>query len=79
MKNNSFKDADFDLINKIKEGDTIAFKHLVEKYKDGSLSLVVSILKDHSAAEDVLQDAFIKVFKSYQLYRVRQLMLTDKD
>ena len=36
----------------------------MRKYKDVSLSLVISVLKDKALAEDVLQDAFIKVFKS---------------
>ncbi|NRB62012.1 MAG: helix-turn-helix domain-containing protein, partial [Saprospiraceae bacterium] len=69
MKTNSFKDADFDLIQKIKEGDTTAFKQLVKKYKDVSLSLVISIIKDQSAAEDILQDAFIKVFESIDRFK----------
>lgn len=51
------------LINRIKEGDTIAFRILVDKYKDVSLSLACSILKDKDKAEDALQDAFIKVFE----------------
>ncbi len=76
MKSNSSKDVDFYLINKIKEGDTIAFKQLVEKYKDVSLSLVVSILKDQSAAEDVLQDAFVKVFKAIDKFKFKSRFST---
>lgn len=56
------KDIDAVLIEKIKKGDTDAFRHLVDKYKDMSLSLAYSILKDKAKAEDVLQEAFMKVF-----------------
>ena len=57
-------DNDTLLIKRIKEGDTLAFRTMVEKYKDVSLSLACSILKDEVAAEDALQDAFLKVFKN---------------
>lgn len=57
------------LILKIKEGDTLAFRQLVEKYKDVSLSLACSILKDKTIAEDVLQDAFLKVYQKLDTFR----------
>ncbi|WP_375578629.1 sigma-70 family RNA polymerase sigma factor [Marivirga tractuosa] len=56
------KDIDAVLIEKVKNGDTDAFRQLVDKYKDVSLSLAYSILKDKAKAEDVLQEAFMKVF-----------------
>jgi RNA polymerase sigma factor (sigma-70 family) len=56
------KNIDAVLIEKVKEGDSSAFKQLVEKYKDKSLSLACSILKDKAIAEDALQEAFIKVY-----------------
>jgi len=54
--------SDILLIKKIKEGDMLAFRQLVEKHKNISLSLACSILKDENKAEDVLQDVFVKVF-----------------
>jgi len=56
-------DIDAKLIDRVKEGDDGAFVQLVDKYKDLSLSLAHSIVKDRDKAEDVLQDAFIKVYK----------------
>lgn len=53
---------DYEIIRKIKEGDTGAFRQLVYAHKDVSLSLACSILKDQIIAEDVLQDVFIKVY-----------------
>lgn len=46
-----------------------AFAHLVNRYKDPSLSLAVSILKDTAIAEDVLQEAFMKVYRSVGNFR----------
>ena len=60
MKRNN--DKEFDLITKIKEGDTSNFRILVDKYKDVSFSLACSILKNEHDAEDVLQESFIKAF-----------------
>lgn len=49
---------------------------MVEKYKDMSLSLACSILKDEAAAEDALQDAFLKVFKRIDQFRFDSLFST---
>ena len=46
-----------------------AFRWLVEENKDILLSLAQSILKDKSWAEDVLQDALIKVFQKINSFR----------
>ncbi|MDH7444380.1 RNA polymerase sigma factor [Aquimarina sp. 2201CG14-23] len=68
MKNNP-KERDYELIRKIKEGDTNAFRQLVYAYKDVSLSLASSILKDKILAEDVLQDVFVKVFHKLNTFK----------
>lgn len=59
------------LIGKIKEGDRVAFRLLVEKYKDVSLSLAVSIIKDETQAEDILQEVFIKVYEKIGSFKFR--------
>jgi len=56
-------EIDAALIESVKKGNTQAFRQLVDKYKDVSLSLAYSILKDKEKAEDVLQNAFMKVFQ----------------
>lgn len=55
---------DLNLIRRIVDGDHQAFRHLAAKYKDRSMSLAQSILKDHALAEDALQESFIKVYKN---------------
>ncbi len=75
MKNNP-TERDYELIRKIKEGDTSAFRQLVYMHKDVSLSLAVSILKDAVLAEDVLQDVFIKVFHKLHTFSFKSSFTT---
>lgn len=63
------KEDDALLIGKIKAGDMLAFRTLVEKHKDVSFSLACSILKDEHLAEDALQEVFLRVFSSIRHFR----------
>lgn len=62
---------DNELILRTKKGDTDAFRQLVEKHKDVSLSLACSILKDQDNAEDVLQESFIKVYQKIDGFKFK--------
>lgn len=70
------RDHDLLLIKRVNEGDTSAFRTIVEKYKDVSLSLACSILKNQEEAEDALQEAFLKVFKNAHKFRGDSLLST---
>jgi RNA polymerase sigma-70 factor, ECF subfamily len=58
------QDIDYDIIKKVQSGDTESFRELVEKYKNKAFSLSLKILKNQYEAEDSLQDAFLKLYKS---------------
>ena len=64
------------LIEKIKKDDHGAFRLLVEKYKDQALSLAVTVLKDKMQAEDVLQDAFIRVYEKIRSFKYESTFYT---
>lgn len=70
------QDKDIQLINKLRNGDTTAFRILVELYKDKSLSLAVSIVKNEALAEDILQDVFIKVYKNIGKFKFKSKFST---
>ncbi|MBP2831525.1 sigma-70 family RNA polymerase sigma factor [Aquimarina sp. U1-2] len=53
-----------------------AFRILVDLYKDKSLSLAISIIKDEHLAEDILQDVFIKVYKKIGTFKFRSKFST---
>lgn len=50
-------------IRRIAQGDQAAFGSLYDRYSKPLFSFVVKILRDHWDAEDVLQDAFIRIWK----------------
>jgi len=60
---------DQDLIAKVLDGDTNAFSVLVNRYKDLVFSLALKMLKNREEAEEISQDAFIKVYKSLHKFK----------
>jgi len=69
-------DKDSELIYKVQDGDTNAFRTLVDLYKDKSLSLAISIVKNESLAEDILQDSFIKVYRNIKWFKYKSKFST---
>ena len=55
-------------IRKVCEGDTEAFRYFLKQYKGMAFSLAISIVKDEFAAEEVVQDAFIKAFNGLKSF-----------
>ncbi|MFC1561163.1 RNA polymerase sigma factor [Candidatus Latescibacterota bacterium] len=56
-------------LKKAKTGDVSALNQLLVQYKDFAFSIAFRILKNEHDAEDVIQDSFIKVFKSIKQFR----------
>ena len=50
------------LISQIRQGNILALKALYEKYKTQVYRTALAITRDREAAEDVLQDCFLKVY-----------------
>ena len=50
-------------------GDRAAFRALVERHRARAYGVALGILHDPALAEDVLQEAFIKVFKGLARFR----------
>ncbi|MCI0514394.1 sigma-70 family RNA polymerase sigma factor [candidate division KSB1 bacterium] len=61
---------DVNLIEKIKTGDKIAFRRLVEKYQPKLYRLALDLTSDPDDAEDLSQEVFIKIFKNIQQFRM---------
>lgn len=57
-------DSDTEHISKIRSGDLNAFEHIVNKYKDKAMTLMMRILRNRDEAEDALQEAFIKAYNA---------------
>ena len=56
-------------IQKVLEGDTSSFTHIVEKYKDMVFTVCYRILRQHEDAEDIAQDVFIKAFNNLNSFK----------
>jgi RNA polymerase sigma-70 factor (ECF subfamily) len=55
--------SDEQLIPDVRSGDHYAFDQLFHKYGSSLFSFVVSVLKDESDAEEVVQDVFLKIWE----------------
>jgi RNA polymerase sigma-70 factor, ECF subfamily len=56
-------------INMVIGGDTNAFRVLVDRYKDFVFTLSLKMLQNREEAEEVCQDAFLKVYKSLSRFK----------
>lgn len=57
------------LVQSILNGNTANFAQLVDQYKDLVYTLAVRMLKNREEAEEVSQDAFIKIYKSLKSFK----------
>lgn len=64
------------LAEKICQGDLLAFRELVEKFKKKIFYISYDFLKDHHEAEDISQEVFIKIFRSIEKFKKDAKMST---
>ena len=57
------------LIAELCEGDETAFAALVEKYKRTVYRIAMQITQNHADADDVMQESFIKAYRSIHTFR----------
>jgi RNA polymerase sigma-70 factor (ECF subfamily) len=56
-------------VRRCQQGDEQAFRELMRRYRGRALFLAAQILRDATEAEDVVQEAFLHVFRSIQTFR----------
>jgi RNA polymerase sigma-70 factor (ECF subfamily) len=61
--------ADEELISLVGSGDAAAFATLYDRHSRPAYSLAYRMMGEHQAAEDLVQDAFIKLWRSVTSYR----------
>jgi len=52
------------LVTKAREGDAGAFRSLVERHQRRAFALAVSLVRDESDAREIVQEAFIRVYRN---------------
>ena len=65
----SFTDPDAALVEALKAGTSAAFDDLVKQFGRRLLNVAMKITKNREDAEDVVQEAFLKVFKKIGSFR----------
>ena len=65
-----------ELLLAAQQGDASAFKELYEHYCDRIYNVIRYSLKDAAAAEDALQNVFIKVYEALPCFRLESSFLT---
>ena len=63
------KDEDFDLIQSINAGQVDKFHDLVKRYEQKLYNFSLRMCRDHSDAEDMIQETFLNVFRYLKGFR----------
>lgn len=62
-------DEDHELVRRTAHGDFVAFEQLIRRHQHSVINLAFRFLGDAAEAEDVAQEAFIRVFENAGKYR----------
>lgn len=60
---------DADLVQQTRIGNDLCFDELVKRYRDKAWRLVISTIGHRPEVEDIVQDVFVKVYKSMPRFR----------
>jgi len=63
--------VDLRLVERCQAGDIDAYCELVSRYRDRVLNFIHRSVRDHSVAEDLAQDVFIRAFANIRKFRRR--------
>jgi RNA polymerase sigma factor (sigma-70 family) len=67
---------EIELISRLKSGDAIAFRELVETRQSLVFNTVIGFLQNTEDAEDVTQDIFVKIFESITQFKGESALST---
>lgn len=62
------KYSEEELIQLLKTGDQSAFSYLYDHYSGALFGVIYKIIADQSLAEDILQEAFVKIWNNFSSY-----------
>ena len=69
LDHNKYFYSDEQLISRFQAGDENAYVELVNRFKDKLTNFVYYFLKDEELSEDIVQDAFIKLYEKKHYYK----------
>ncbi len=62
-------EEDRGLIARAQQGDTAAFRSLVERHQRRAFSIALQLVRDENDARELVQDAFLRVYKSLNSFQ----------
>ncbi len=63
--------SDLELVERVKAGDRRSFSELVKRHQRGLLRLSLRFMRDMDAAQDVVQESFIKAYEKLNSFEGR--------
>jgi RNA polymerase sigma-70 factor (ECF subfamily) len=60
------------LMQRVREGDDDAFAEIVDRYKNSLVNYLTHLVRSRDRAEEIAQDAFVRLYKSAANYRERE-------
>jgi len=67
---------DREVIQRVRNGESEAFRLLVERYQGRAYRLALRVLRDEEAARDAVQDAFVKAYSALASFEGRSSFFT---
>lgn len=71
MERDLITKTDLELVEDVKRGQRSSFSELVKRHQRGLLRLSLRFVKEIDAAEDVVQESFIKAYEKIQMFEGR--------
>jgi RNA polymerase sigma-70 factor (ECF subfamily) len=68
--------SDLEVIRRVRDGESQAFRFLVERYQGRAYRLALRVLRDEEAARDAVQDAFVKAYSALASFEGRSSFFT---
>ncbi len=68
--------SDLEAVTRAAQGDHDAFRVLVERYQDRAYGLALRVMRDEEQARDVVQEAFLKAYRSLGRFEGRSSFYT---
>lgn len=64
----TIKYSEEELIDLLKSNNKSAFEYLYDNYSGALYGVIFKIISDHEQAEDILQEAFVKIWNNFSAY-----------
>ncbi len=69
-------DSDLDLMLRVRQGDAGSFDELLRRYRTPLVKYFCRMVRDEALAEDLAQEAFLRVYKARHRYRAEARFTT---